>query len=87
MNVGMVLVCEHGVTGQAHLLCTLDLSVPISALNQAAHQLHIVLARHSNDVCHHSRCTGLVGLNGQAKARPIGQVSGNSCHDCIEYAQ
>ena len=51
-HVGVVLVGEHGVGGQAQLLCALDLGVPVRALDQAAHQAQLVFSRNVGDVCY-----------------------------------
>ena len=47
----MVLVREYRVARQAQLLRTLDLGIPIGALDQAAHQAHAVAPRQGGEGC------------------------------------
>ena len=44
-DVGVLLVREHRVAGQAHLLRALDLAVPIGSLDEPHHEAQAVLAR------------------------------------------
>ena len=70
-HVGVVLVREHRVMRQAHLLRALDFRVPVRALDQPAHQAQLVFAANADHVLDQIQRSALVGLHGQAKALPL----------------
>ena len=69
-DVGVLLVREHRVAGEAEFLCALDLAVPIRALDQAHHELQLVRACDARHFVDYLERTRLVGLDRQAEAPP-----------------
>ena len=86
-HVGVVLVRENRVVRQAQLLRTLDLGIPVSALDQAAHQAQLVLARNVGDVRYQFKRTRLVGLQRQAKTGPLRVVLGHLGGQRLQHIQ
>ena len=70
-QVGVRLVREDGVSGQAELLRALDLAVPVGALDQTHHETQAVRARDARHLVHHRQRARLVGLHRQAEALPL----------------
>ena len=70
-DVGVVLVGEHRVAGQAQLLRTLDLAVPVGALDQAHHEAQAVRSCDARDLVDHLQRPRLVGLHRQTEAAPL----------------
>ena len=97
-QVGQVGVCLAGVdrvAGQAQFLGPLDLAIPIRALDQAHRQAAPVVASQSDHLADHRWCPQLVGLHGQAQARPgcdlgvtLGVILGaQMLHQGLQHAQ
>ena len=86
-HIGVLLVREHRVAGQAQLLGAFDFGVPIGALDQAAHQAQLVFARRGRQVLDQLQRTGLVGLQGQAKAGPLRAMPGHTLQQGIQHLQ
>ena len=84
-HIGVVLVRKHRVVRQTQLLGAFDFSVPIRALDQAAHQAHFVFARHCGDVHYQLQGAGLVGLHGQAKAGPLRLLVRHQGHQGLKH--
>ena len=61
-EVGMRFIRKHGVVFQAELLCDLNLSIPVSSLNEPHHEARRTYIRQLyKPSCHRSRAL-LVGL-------------------------
>jgi hypothetical protein len=73
-DVGVVLVREHRVGGQAELLGALDLAVPVGALDQAHHEAQAVAAGDGGHGMHAVLGARLVGLDGETEAAPPGMA-------------
>jgi hypothetical protein len=86
-DVGVLLVREHRVVGQAQLLGALDLAIPVGALDQAHHEAQPVLARDGGHFVHHGQCAGLVGLHGQAKAAPLRVALGDAGGQGVQHVE
>ena len=86
-DVGVVLVREDGVVGQAFFLRAFDLGVPIGALDESAHQADAVLARQRDHVLHQFQRARLVGLQGQAEALPAGGFGGDARHQRVGHVE
>ena len=86
-HIGVVLVREHRVVRQAQLLRALDLGVPVRALDQAAHQTHLVAPGQRSHVLDQFERAGLVGLQGQAKAAPLRALGRHLGHQRLEHVQ
>ena len=67
------LTGEHRKTIQAHHLGTLDFGIPVSALDQAHHDLAVVRLGQPIDPVNHEGRALAVSLNHNAKAIPSGQ--------------
>ena len=85
--VGVVLVREHRVVRQAHLLGALDFRVPVRPLDQPAHQAQLVFAGDRGDVPDQLQRAGLIGLQGQAKALPLRLMLRHQRRQCLEHLQ
>ena len=83
----MVLVREHRVGGQAHLLGALDLGVPVGPLDQAAHQADMVVTCKCRHMCDQLQGAGLVGLHREAKTGPLRDLLRDLGGQCIEHFQ
>ena len=86
-QVGVRLVREHRVTGQAQLLRAFDLAVPVRALDQAHHELQAVAARDAGHLVHHRQRAGLVGLHRQAEALPLRELRGDAAGQHVQQVQ
>ncbi len=86
-NVGVFLVREHGVAGQAALLRALDLAVPIRALDQAHHEAQLVPACDGGDRLDDLQRARLVGLHGQAEAGPLRECIGDAGGERVQHVQ
>ena len=71
--VGRRLPCEHGIVGEAALLCPLHLGVPVGALDEADHQPPAERGGEVDRPVDHGDCALLVGLDGEAEAVPAGE--------------
>jgi hypothetical protein len=70
-HIGVVLVGEHRVVGQAQLLGALDFGVPVRALDQRHIRRTPYLRAIAATWSISSSARGLVGLHGQPKAAPL----------------
>ncbi len=70
-EVGVLLVREHRVAGQPHLLRPLDLRIPVGALHQPHHEAQAVGARDARHFVDELQRARLVGLHRQAEAAPL----------------
>ena len=72
-NIGVDLACEDRIPGLPVHLRTLDLGVPVRALDQADHQPVTAAPREIDQVVDHERAALLVALDDEADAVPAGQ--------------
>ena len=72
-HVGVHLAGVDRVAVHAVELCTLDLAVPVGALDQADHQPVVAAACQVDHVVDNVRAAFLVGLDHEADAVPAGQ--------------
>ena len=86
-HVGVRLLGEHRVAGQAQLLRTLDFCIPVSPLDQAAHELQSVLPRQRRHVFDQIDSTRLIGLKCQAKTLPLGAMLGHQPGERLEHVE
>ena len=86
-DVGVVLVREHRVPGQAAFLSALDLAVPIRALHQPHHEAQVVAPGHGGHLVDDGQRAGLVGLHGQAKALPLREARGDVASQGVDELQ
>ena len=86
-HIGVVLVGKDRVAGQAQLLGALDLGIPIGALDQTAHQPHPQAPRQRGQMFDQLQRTGLVRLQGQAKATPLRAMLRHALQQGIEHHQ
>ena len=86
-HVGVVFVGEHRVMRQTQLLGTLDFRVPISALDQAAHQAQLVFTADGGDVGDQRQRARLVSLQRQAKALPLRMLLRHQGSQRFKYIQ
>ena len=84
-HIGVVFVGEDRVMRQAELLGAFDFRVPVRAFNQPTHQAQFVFAGQHNHVLHQVQRSGLVRLQRQAKAAPLGVVQGHQRGQCLKY--
>ena len=83
----MVLVGEHRISGQALLLGTLDLAVPVRSLHQPHHEAQAMGPGNARHFAHHLERAGLVGLHGQAEAAPCREVPGDARGQCLQHIE
>ena len=86
-DVGVVFVGEHRIAGQPQLLSALDFGIPVSTLDQAAHQANLVTAGHGRQVLDQLNRPRLVGLKGQAKPGPLRETFGDLGDQGLEHIQ
>jgi hypothetical protein len=86
-QVGVVLVREDRVAGQAGFLGALDLCVPVGALDQPHHEAQAVPARDGRHLVHHRECPCLVGLHRQAEAGPLRVLLRDAARQRLEQVQ
>ena len=70
-DVGVVLVREHRVGGQAQLLRAFNFAVPVGAFHEPHHEDEAVRAGDACHLVHALQRARLVGLDGQAQAAPV----------------
>ena len=86
-HIGVLLVGEHRVSGQTHLLCAFDFGVPVGTLDQPTHQTHAVAPRQRDHVLYQFKRTRLVGLQRQAKAAPLRKMLRHPTDERLEHVQ
>ena len=78
---------ENRVMRQAQLLRALDFCIPVSAFDEAAHELHVMLPGDAHHLLNQLNRPGLVGLQSQAKTAPLRVMGCNFFHDGFKDAE
>ena len=86
-HIGVLLVREHGVAGEAEFLRALDLAVPIGALDQANHEANAVAARNARHFVDQRQRACLVGLHRESEAAPLREVLRDARGQGIEHIE